>query len=140
MLQTSPMTFQIHPRLEADTMFVADWPVNRVLLMNDANYPWLILVPRLEGLRDFHDVPPEDETGFLQEINRAARALKEVSGAVKMNTAALGNMVPQLHVHVIARFETDPAWPDPVWGKHDALPYKDGEAEALIERFLVATG
>lgn len=134
------MSFVLHPRLEADTTFIADWPVNRVLLMNDANYPWLILVPRREGLRDFHDVPAVDESAFPEEINRAARALKEITGAVKMNTAALGNMVAQLHVHVIARFESDAAWPDPVWGKHPAVPYGDGEVEALIERFLAVAG
>lgn len=134
------MSLRLDPRLEADTTFIADWPVNRVLLMNDANYPWLILVPRLEGLRDFHDVPVADAAAFHDEINRAARALKEITGAAKMNTAALGNMVPQLHVHVIARFESDAAWPDPVWGKHPAVPYGDGEAETLIGRFLAAAG
>lgn len=134
------MSLRLDPRLEADTTFITDWPVNRVLLMNDANYPWLVLVPRLEGLRDFHDVPSEDEAVFQDEINRAARALKQITGAAKMNTAALGNMVPQLHVHVIARFESDVAWPDPVWGKHPAVPYGDGEAEALIEKFLAVAG
>lgn len=134
------MTFELHPRLAADTVPIADWPISRVLLMNDAHYPWLILVPRIEGLRDFHDVPSEDEAAFHDEINCAARALKEVTGAVKMNTAALGNMVPQLHVHVIARFESDPAWPDPVWGKLATVPYVEGEAEALIERFMATIG
>lgn len=133
------MTFVLHPRLAADTTLIADWPVNRVLLMNDANYPWLILVPRIAGLRDFHDVPQEHEAEFFREINQAARALQSVTGADKMNVAALGNMVPQLHVHVIARFEKDAAWPDPVWGKHDAVPYEDGVAKALIDRFLLAT-
>lgn len=134
------MNFELHPRLVADTTFIADWPVNRVLLMNDANYPWLIMVPRIDGLRDFHEVPGKRESAFLSEINLASRTLQQVTDATKMNTAALGNMVPQLHVHVIARFETDLAWPDPVWGKHVAVPYGEGEAMELIERFLKAVG
>lgn len=132
--------FKLHERLNADTHFVADWPIARVLLMNDTNYPWLILVPRRVDLRDLHDVAPEDEVVFLGEVNHAARALQEMTGADKMNIGALGNMVPQLHVHVIARFESDAAWPDPVWGKHTAVPYSDGAAEELIKRFLTAAG
>jgi len=132
------MDFIVHEKLSADTIDIADWPINRVLLMNDANYPWLILVPRYEGLRDFHDVPREQEGLFLTEINHAARTLKAVTGATKMNTAALGNMVPQLHVHVIARFETDPAWPGPVWGQQPPVPYTEKAAELLIQRFLEA--
>ncbi len=132
--------FKLHERLNADTRLVADWPVARVLLMNDANYPWLILVPRRAGLRDLHDVAPEDEVALLGEISQAARTLQKITGADKMNVGALGNMVPQLHVHVIARFETDVAWPDPVWGKHVPVPYSDGAAEELIDRFLTAAG
>ncbi len=133
------MNFALHPVLARDTLFIADWSVNRVCLMNDANYPWLVLIPRIEGLRDFHDIPAENEGLFLAEINTAARALMGISGAVKMNTAALGNSVPQLHVHVIARFENDPAWPAPVWGKQAPVPYAPGVAESLIERFMAAT-
>lgn len=132
--------FELHERLNADTLLVTDWPVARVLLMKDANYPWLILVPRRVGLRDLHDVAAGDEVAFLGEINLAARTLQKITSADKMNIGALGNMVPQLHVHVIARFEIDAAWPDPVWGKHPALPYKDGAAEDLIEKFLAAAG
>ena len=134
------MTFSLHPKLLQDTLFMVDWPVNRICLMNDANYPWLILIPRLEGLRDFHEVPRENEGEFLAEINHAARILKRVTGAEKMNTAALGNTVPQLHVHVIARFKNDPAWPGPVWGKHAPVPYAQGKAQSLIASFLTAAG
>lgn len=128
--------FKIHNRLKDDTFVVADWPISRVLLMNDVNFPWLILVPRRGGLRDLHDVAREDEVAFLGEINCAARALQKMTSAQKMNIGALGNMVPQLHVHVIARFESDCAWPDPVWGKHPAVRYEDTAAEKWIERFL----
>jgi diadenosine tetraphosphate (Ap4A) HIT family hydrolase len=131
-------TFVLHEKLDADTMLVADWPVARVLLMNDANYPWLILVPRRAGLRDYHDVASEDEVALLGEVNKASRILKKITGAGKMNIGALGNMVPQLHIHVIARFETDAAWPDPVWGKHAAVAYEAGAGEVLIEKFNTA--
>ncbi len=134
------MSFVLHETLSKDTLFIADWAVNRVLLTNDKNYPWLILVPRFEGLRDFHDVPREHEGLFVSEINHAARTLKSVTGALKMNTAALGNMVPQLHVHVIARFDRDSAWPGPVWGKQAPVPYADGEAESLIQQFIQSAG
>ena len=128
--------FDLHSQLAADTHLVADWPLCRVLLMNDTTFPWLILVPRRAGLRDFHDVAQEDEGEFLAEMNLAARALKSITGAGKMNVAALGNMVPQLHVHVIARFEGDVAWPGPVWGVVDAVPYEDEAAQALNRHFL----
>jgi len=132
------MTFDLHDRLAQDTLFVTDWPLNRVLLMNDANFPWLILVPRLPGLRDFHDVPQHRQGELVSELNNAARALKKLTQAHKMNVAALGNMVPQLHLHVIARFDTDLAWPEPVWGHCAALPYSANEAATLIQRFLAA--
>lgn len=103
--------------------------------MNDTNFPWLILVPRQAGLRDFHDVAPEDETDFLGEINQAARRLKEMTGADKMNVAALGNMVPQLHVHIIARFESDAAWPGPVWGANPPVAYETQASTGFVEAY-----
>jgi diadenosine tetraphosphate (Ap4A) HIT family hydrolase len=129
------VTFELNPQLEADTFLVRDWPFCRVLLMNDTSFAWLILVPREVGLRDFHDVAPKDETNFLGEINQAARRLKVMTGADKMNVAALGNMVPQLHIHIIARFESDAAWPGPVWGAFPAIPYEDQVAKDFIEAF-----
>ena len=124
-------TFELHERLAADCITLADWPLCRVLLMNDASYPWLILVPRRPGLRDFHDVAPEDMPQFVDEISGASRALQSSLQPDKINVAALGNMVPQLHLHVVARFTDDPAWPGPVWGAQPAVPY---EAAALQER------
>ena len=123
--------FELHERLAADCITLADWPLCRVLLMNDASYPWLILVPRRPGLRDFHDVAPEDMPQFVDEISGASRALQSSLQPDKINVAALGNMVPQLHLHVVARFTDDPAWPGPVWGAQPAVPY---EAAALQER------
>ncbi len=127
------MTFHLHEQLAADTYTVKDLALCRVLLMNDRRFPWAILVPRRDGLRDFHDVAPADKPAFHAEIDLASDALKRLSSAHKMNVAALGNMVPQLHVHVIARFEGDAAWPKPVWGQGAALPYETAEAEELIE-------
>ena len=129
-------SFELHRQLDADTFPVADWPLCRVLLMNDTHFPWLILVPKRSGLRDFHDVAAGDEADFFGEINGAARALQSLTGAEKMNVAALGNMVPQLHVHVIARFQADVAWPGPVWGQVEAVPYEGGAADDFIKRFL----
>ncbi|MFZ3035405.1 MAG: HIT domain-containing protein [Parvibaculum sp.] len=127
------MSFELNERLAADTWTVKDMALCRVLLMNDKRYPWLILVPRREGLRDFHDVAEADKATFLAEIDHVSAVLKVQTAAQKMNVAALGNMVPQLHVHVIARFEKDEAWPKPVWGLGEAVPYPPSEIGSLIE-------
>ncbi len=128
------MTFQLHERLAADTWTVKDLPLCRVLLMDDSRYPWAILVPRREGLRDFHEVAKADKAAFQGEIDLVSEVLKEATGAFKLNVAAIGNMVPQLHVHVIARFEGDAVWPKPVWGLGEAMPYAPQGAELLIEK------
>jgi len=134
------MSFSLHERLAADTLPVTDLTLSRVLLMKDRRYPWLILVPRREGLRDFDDVAPEDKHAFYAEIERVSAILREEVRAEKMNVAALGNMVPQLHVHIVARFAADAAWPGPVWGVGEAEPYGAGEAEALIGRLRERLG
>lgn len=128
------MSFELHDRLAADTFLVTDLTLCRVLLMNDRRFPWLILVPRRAGLRDFDDVAGAEKADFHAEIDLASAVLREVSGAEKMNVAALGNMVPQLHVHVIARFAADAAWPGPVWGVGQAEPYGPDEAKGLVAR------
>jgi diadenosine tetraphosphate (Ap4A) HIT family hydrolase len=102
--------------------------------MNDSRYPWLILVPRREGLREFHLITEADKPTFHAEIDHVSAVLQSLTGAFKLNVAAIGNMVPQLHVHVIARFEADPVWPKPVWGLGEPVPYGPGEAEVFIER------
>ena len=119
--------FELHPRLAADCHFVLDWDLSQVLLAKDANYPWLILVPRRTGLRDFHNLEPGDLATMAGEIVRASRALERTYSPDKLNVAALGNQVPQLHVHVIARFQDDPAWPGPIWG---VVPPKYESAES----------
>jgi diadenosine tetraphosphate (Ap4A) HIT family hydrolase len=124
--------FELHPRLAADAAFVADWPLSRVLLMDDARYFWLILVPRRAGLSELHDLAAGDRAIFVDEIVRASAGLKAVSKAVKINTGALGNIVDQLHIHMVARTLGDPAWPGPVWGHSPAVPYERGLRERRI--------
>lgn len=132
------MSFELHERLAADTFLVTDLPFCRVLLMNDRRFPWLILVPRRAGLRDFDDVAAAEKPNFHAEIDLASQVLREATGAEKMNVAALGNMVPQLHVHVIARFAADAAWPGPVWGKGEAVPYEEAEANGFARKLASA--
>ncbi|OAN46696.1 diadenosine tetraphosphate hydrolase [Paramagnetospirillum marisnigri] len=125
--------FVLHPRLEADTIAITDWPLCRVLLMKDANYPWLVLVPRRDGVNELTDLGPEHRAALMEEVTRASEGLRVHARPDRINVAALGNMVPQLHVHVIARFTTDAAWPKPVWGAAPSQPYTD---EALTNRLM----
>jgi diadenosine tetraphosphate (Ap4A) HIT family hydrolase len=130
--------FILHPRLEADTAFVADWPLSRVLAMNDARYPWLVLVPRRADLTEMHDLPAADRAVLMEEIARASSALKTLTGAAKINVGALGNLVPQLHVHVVARSPGDFAWPGPVWGRGAAQPYEAAAQAVFVARLQAA--
>jgi diadenosine tetraphosphate (Ap4A) HIT family hydrolase len=130
--------FVLHARLQADTVFVADWPLSRVLLMNDVRYSWLVLVPQRAGAVELFDLSEVDRSVLMEEIARAGRALKSIGRAAKINVGALGNLVPQLHVHVVARNPDDPAWPGPVWGHSPALQYEVSARDALIEKLLSA--
>ena len=125
-------SFALHPRLAADTAQIARWPLCRILLMNDARFPWLILVPERPGLREIHDLAAADRATLAEEIARASRLLQDRFQADKINVAALGNQVQQLHVHVIARFAGDPAWPKPVWCEGASEPMTAAEREARI--------
>jgi diadenosine tetraphosphate (Ap4A) HIT family hydrolase len=127
-------SFQLHARLAADTTPVADWAVSRVLLMNDARYPWLILVPRRTGLTEIHELKHAERMVLIEEINRASLGLKALTNAVKINIGALGNLVPQLHIHVVARRSGDAAWPGPVWGYGEAAAYEQDVKDALLEK------
>lgn len=129
-------SFHLHERLAADTTPVADWGLSRLLLMNDARYPWLILVPRRAGLVEIHDLKHAERMVLIEEISRASAGLKSATGTAKINVGALGNVVPQLHVHVVARRLVDPAWPGPVWGNGNAVAYEQGVKDALIEKLL----
>lgn len=126
--------FTLHPRLEADTTIVTDWALSRVLLMNDTRFPWLILVPRRTGLVELHDLAEPERAVLIEEIARAGRALKDLTGASKINTGALGNQVLQLHIHVIGRTVDDAAWPNAVWGSGTPTPYDDAARDEFISR------
>ena len=125
--------FELHTQLAADTAFVTDALLCRILLMNDANFPWLILVPRRAGLRDYHNLSADDLAVVNDEIVKTSRVLTALYKPDKINVAAMGNMVPQLHIHVIARFTDDVAWPKPVWGVAPAEPYMPEALEARLD-------
>jgi diadenosine tetraphosphate (Ap4A) HIT family hydrolase len=117
------MSFALHPQLARDTAVVGDLALSRVLLMNDRRFPWLLLVPRLPDLREMHELDDASQIVLTREINTAAQRMAWHFKADKMNVAALGNVVPQLHIHVIARHASDAAWPSPVWGRLPVQPY-----------------
>jgi diadenosine tetraphosphate (Ap4A) HIT family hydrolase len=133
MNSTAAPAFSLHPQLERDTAAVGDLPLSRVLLMNDANFPWLIVVPRRPGAVELFDLDARERTHLMDELALLAQLLKNLTGCDKINVAAIGNVVPQLHVHVVARRHDDPAWPRPVWGALPARPYGQVERDRLIE-------
>ena len=126
------MSFELDDRLKRDAFVIGDLPLCRVLMMNDARWPWLILVPRREGLVELIDLELTDQTQLMDEAGRAARFLKLHAMVDKINVGALGNIVRQLHLHVVARVVGDPAWPGPIWGHGAATPYEGAAAQALI--------
>ena len=127
-----PDRFTLHARLAADSVTLGDWPLCRLQLINDARFPWLILVPRHSDLREIHDLAPPERALLTEEIARASSLMQQAFKADKMNVAALGNQVPQLHVHVIARFVGDLAWPNPVWGQGTPRPMSEAESAERI--------
>lgn len=130
------MSFVLHPQLANDTFFITDLPLCRVLLMNESRYPWLILVPRRAEIREIYELTPEDRQQFWQESDQVSRALVALFQPDKLNIAALGNVVPQLHIHHIARFTQDEAWPTPVWGRFSPKPYSEPAAQDLRQSIL----
>lgn len=133
--------FALDSRLQQDTLPIGDFPLCRLLLMKDAHYPWFILVPRREEVVELFQLDAEDQRALWQETTELAEILKDTFGADKMNVAALGNVVSQLHMHVIVRRRDDAAWPAPVWGRHPAQPYTDEQIAAIRDKLrLVLTG
>jgi len=129
----------IHPRLAADCVLLGRFPLCSLLLMNDSNYPWFILVPDRDGVREIHELDEPDRDRLLRESCALAEYLVSTYKGDKLNIAALGNQVPQLHLHHIVRYESDPAWPQPVWGRHPPLAYTD-EAIRQINSALASAG
>lgn len=130
--------FELDPRLEADSEQLMWLGLCELRLMNDRRWPWLILVPQRPGAEEVHDLTPLDQAMLTFESNMVAQALKTVTGCTKINTAALGNIVRQLHVHVIARYEGDAGWPGPVWGHGAREPYKPDDIRRFSEKIKAA--
>jgi len=125
----------LHPQLEKDCFVIGCFPLCAVLLLNDANYPWFILVPQREGISEIHQLSDTDQQQLMRESSLLAACIETAFNADKINIAALGNMVPQLHVHHIVRYKTDPAWPAPVWGKLPAIPYSADAIADIVAKF-----
>ncbi|HEX7047534.1 MAG TPA: HIT family protein [Gammaproteobacteria bacterium] len=132
------MTFELHPRLAADTVPVGTLPLCRVLLMNDMQFPWCVLVPQRNNIREIHALPDDDQLKLIREISGVSAAMETAFAADKMNVAALGNQVSQLHIHIIARFRTDSAWPAPVWGRQPPRPYPLSDRKQQLEKLRTA--
>jgi len=131
-MPTDISAWSLHAQLKNDTIDIGDLPLSRVLVIKDANYPWLLLVPRRQDVREIIDLDEVEQAQLMTEISRVARALKDVTKCDKLNIAALGNAVPQLHVHVIARRTSDAAWPRPVWGVAPPLDHDATEVQHFI--------
>jgi diadenosine tetraphosphate (Ap4A) HIT family hydrolase len=129
--------FVLDSRLAADCEPVLDLPLSRLLVMNDARYPWLVLVPRRAGLTEWFDLQPADRMMLTEELAQVGRGLKALTGCHKINIANLGNVVPQLHIHVIARNPGDPAGAAPVWGRGEAVPYEPAALAAFVKAVSV---
>jgi len=130
----------LDPKLEADSFALVDWPLCHVRLMNDARFPWLVLVPRMPGAVEPFDLGADDQLRLWRETMHAGARLKAHAGALKINVGALGNIVRQLHVHVVARVEGDAAWPGPVWGAGTAVRLAPGDALSRIGTMREALG
>lgn len=132
--------FVLHPQLAADTLVLGDWPLCRLLRMNDRTYPWLILVPKRAEIREIIDLAETDQQRLMQEISAASHALRRSLTPDKINVAALGNVVPQLHVHIVARFTKDAAWPRPIWGVAPVVAFDPADVPAEISHWQRTLG
>jgi len=124
----------MHPQLLNDCLVLGRFPLCHLLLMNDANYPWFILVPDRPDISEIYQLSADDQQQLLKESSLLAESLMTIYTADKMNIAALGNIVPQCHIHHVVRYITDIAWPAPIWGKHPAKPYSATEIEEVLEK------
>lgn len=134
------MIFELHSTLARDTLPVASLALCELRLMNDARYPWCILVPRVPGIREWHHLSDPDQARLMAEVGQVSEVLEALPGITKLNVGALGNIVEQLHVHVLGRHPEDAAWPGPVWGQGSARPYVTGTADGLINLLRQKTG
>ena len=135
--------FELHERLAADTFLLGRTRLCEVRLMNEKTWPWVILVPAVAGIREIYELSEGQQQRLMTESSTLSRAMMEAFSGDKMNVAALGNMVPQLHIHHIVRFEGDPAWPGPVWGAQAPVPYPEDElarVKQVLEPVLARLG
>lgn len=129
--------FSLHPTLAQDSFLIGDFPLSQCRLINDMQYPWVILVPRVAGVSELYELSPADQEQFLRESSWVSRQLSRIFRADKMNVAALGNKVPQLHFHHIVRYQNDASWPNPVWGQ-PAIPYTNDILQRMRQTLMIA--
>jgi diadenosine tetraphosphate (Ap4A) HIT family hydrolase len=127
-----------HPLIEADSVFVADLDLCQVRLINNAKFPWVLLLPRREAVVEIIDLSASDQIQLMREISMTSRIFKDIFNPDKLNVAALGNVVPQLHIHVIARYSHDEAWPQPVWGSGESEAYDEYELNQRLSQIQQA--
>jgi diadenosine tetraphosphate (Ap4A) HIT family hydrolase len=125
---------KLHPQLEKNCLIIGRFPLCRLLLMLDVNYPWFVLVPDREGITEIHQLTEKDQQQLMRESSYLAGVLEQEFQADKINIAALGNLVPQLHVHHVVRYHDDPAWPHPIWGRVEAKTYCEEAIAEIIRR------
>lgn len=128
--------FVLHADLQRDGIVITDLPLCRLLLCNDSNYPWFIMVPRRENVKDLYELNWQDQQQFLNESSALSEVLMQCFNGEKMNVAALGNVTPQLHIHHVVRFSHDPVWPRPIWGQLPLKPYSDDALAAIKAKLL----
>ena len=128
------MAFQLDPRLEKDTFYIGDLPLSRVLLTNVVNFPWIILVPKVPEVSELFELSSEQQNQYLNESNFLLQEMSVLYKADKMNIANLGNMVPQLHIHIVARYQDDDAWPEPIWSFQNTENYSKTQAKIEIDK------
>ena len=126
--------FKLHPQLASDTVALGQFELSLVLLQRDANYPWCVLVPKRTNVREIHHLSQLDQVQLIRESSHLAEVMTSIFAPTSMNIAELGNIVPQLHIHHVARFDGDPAWPGPIWGAHPPKDYSASELEERIAR------
>lgn len=130
--------FELHPDLQRDGVLIGNFQLSRVLLINDSNYPWFVLIPEIPNISNTIDLSPTEHKNLWEESRTFGLAIMKLFNGDKLNVAALGNVTPQLHIHHIVRYQTDPAWPAPIWGKHPLAPYSELELKKIHDLFISA--
>lgn len=130
------MTFQIDPRLLSSSVFICQWELSNVYLKNESAFPWFVLIPRVKDVREIYQLSQTQQQALMEEISRMSAVLAEEYNPDKMNVGSLGNIVPQLHIHIVGRYQSDPCWPDSIWQPaYQPTPYSDSEIESIQRRF-----